>query len=543
VKNLKLFHKILALSLLLITIFTLSIALISLHLRQQLYTAKQEEIRHTVEAAWSSLSFYAAQAGRGSMGREEAQEMARATLRAMRFAGDNYFWINDLETTMVMHPMKPELEGQVLEDMQDPSGKHLFREMVQVVQNSGAGYVDYQWAKPGKERPVPKISYVKLVPEWGWIVGAGLYVDDVDEEIAQLWWWNFAVLLIVVVLALVSAVFTARGIAHPLNALVAMVGQLNRGNLAARLALERRDEIGQMAREVDAFADQLQQEVVAAFEALARGDLTFEARGVIREPLAEANRRLQELMSQLRVVAQQVAAGSQSLSAVSEEISQGATEQAGAAENVSSVVQQMAAMISQTMSSAGSTDELAQRAATDANEGSVAIDVLLQVVSEIAEKILFVEEIARQTNLLALNAAIEAARAGVDGKGFAVVAAEVRKLAERSQQAAAEIRELSERSAGVSQEVSARINGFVPHVRQTAALVREITSSSREQGSGAVQIEQAMLLLEQVIQQNASSSEEMASTSEELAAQSEQLVEMVGTFRLANAPETPARHR
>jgi methyl-accepting chemotaxis protein len=153
-------------------------------------------------------------------------------------------------------------------------------------------------------------------------------------------------------------------------------------------------------------------------------------------------------------------------------------------------------------------------------------------MKEIASKISIIEEISRQTNLLALNAAIEAARAGEHGKGFAVVASEVRKLAERSQSAAGEISGLSTRSVAIAEQAGEMLTKMVPDIQRTAELVQEITASSKEQDTGAEQINKAIQQLDQVIQQNASASEEMASTSEELSSQAEQLSDAVAFFKI-----------
>ncbi len=165
----------------------------------------------------------------------------------------------------------------------------------------------------------------------------------------------------------------------------------------------------------------------------------------------------------------------------------------------------------------------------------------MEAMKQIAEKIAIVEEIARQTNLLALNAAIEAARAGEHGKGFAVVAAEVRKLAERSQEAAGEITELSSSSVDVAVQAGSMLQKLVPDIQKTAELVQEISAASLEQNSGAEQINKAIQQLDQVTQQNASASEEMSSTSEELSSQAQQLMDLVAFFNIGGAGARASR--
>jgi len=276
-------------------------------------------------------------------------------------------------------------------------------------------------------------------------------------------------------------------------------------------------------------------EITSAADEIANGNLTVELRerspqDKLIQALVAMVGGLTKTVSDIRAIAGEVSSASQSISKASVEVSKGASSQAAAAEQASSSMEQMVSNIKQNADNAQQTDKIANKSAKDAQESGKSVLEAVSAMKEIASKISIIEEIARQTNLLALNAAIEAARAGEHGKGFAVVAAEVRKLAERSQKAAGEINQLSVNTLKVSEKSGEMLDKLVPDIQRTAELVQEITAASKEQDTGAEQINKALQQLEQVIQQNASASEEMASTTEELTGQSDQLVSALSFF-------------
>jgi methyl-accepting chemotaxis protein len=277
-------------------------------------------------------------------------------------------------------------------------------------------------------------------------------------------------------------------------------------------------------------------DITSAAEEIANGNLTVSIRerspqDKLMQALSAMVGGLTRTVSDIRSIAGEVSAASQAISTASIQVSKGASSQAAAAEEASSSMEEMVSNIKQNADNAQQTDKIANKSAKDAQESGKSVLEAVSAMKEIANKISIIEEIARQTNLLALNAAIEAARAGEHGKGFAVVAAEVRKLAERSQKAAAEINQLSANTLKVSEKSGEMLDKLVPDIQRTAELVQEITAASKEQDTGAEQINKALQQLEQVIQQNASASEEMASTTEELTGQSDQLVSALSFFR------------
>jgi methyl-accepting chemotaxis protein len=345
-------------------------------------------------------------------------------------------------------------------------------------------------------------AYDPLMNAAGEVIGI-LYVGEKqDEYMAE---YDRLKLLVIGLAAAIAgllslfALFVVRRALKPMRDMVAILKDIAEGdgNLAVRLNINQRDEVGEAAGHFDKFVDKLAH--------------------VVREVMT---------------VSHHVATQSSQLSAATQMLSQGATEQAASAEEASSSVEEMNATIRQNADNAQQTEKIAIKSSADAAESGKAVSEAMAAMKEIAAKISIIEEIARQTNLLALNAAIEAARAGEHGKGFAVVASEVRKLAERCQGAAAEISQLSVSSVEVAEKAGRMLERLVPDIQKTAELVQEISAASREQSSGSEQINVAIQQLNQVIEQNAGAAEEMSSTAEELSSQAEQLQATIAFFNL-----------
>ncbi len=552
-KNLKLATKIFTLSLTIVLVFCLTIVWVYSRTKTELYEAKKAEVQHNVESVWSVVEHFRTMERSGELNRSEAQKQAAAAVQAIRFDGDNYFWINDLQPAMVMHPIKPSLNGADLSGSKDPDGKHLFQEMVQVARSSGQGFVDYKWAKPGFDEPVDKISFVKLVPEWNWVVGSGLYLDDIKAELAGIFYMILGVVSFVILVTLLLVTYVARSIANPMKKAVEMIEGLGEGRLDQRLRMDQRDEVGRLARSMDSFADALQDEVLTAFDCLAAGDFTFKAQGLIKDPLARANGSLNKLMAQIRVASSQIYSGGEQVADSSQSLSQGATEQASSLEQITASMNETSAQTSRNAENSTQAKLLAAEAQSAAENGNEQMKSMVIAMADInasgqsiSKIIKTIDEIAFQTNLLALNAAVEAARAGQHGKGFAVVAEEVRNLAARSAKAAGETAELIEGSVGkakngslIAGRTEEALAEIMTRIQKVNELVEEISIASNEQAQGIAQVNQGLGQIDQVTQQNTANAEQGAAAAEELSAQARQLNEMISRFKLDDGDRSP----
>ena len=296
------------------------------------------------------------------------------------------------------------------------------------------------------------------------------------------------------------AVYLAGSIIRPLATLTNTLADLHRGEsglLYWTKSQDRSDEIGELARSFNAFVG-----------------------------------RLAEIVGQVNGRAEAVSCASAQVSSSAQLLSHGTSEQAASVEETTSSLEQINASITQNADNSRQMEQMALKGAKEMEQSSKAVRESVDAMKTIAEKISIIEEIAYQTNLLALNAAIEAARAGEHGKGFAVVAAEVRKLAERSQNAAQEISSLSSSSLRVAESSGQLLKELVPSIRKTAELVQEVATASREQAAGVSQVNQAMTQVDQVTQRNAAAAEKLSNTAAEMASQAENLQRLMRVFRV-----------
>ncbi|AUX21475.1 methyl-accepting chemotaxis protein [Sorangium cellulosum] len=314
--------------------------------------------------------------------------------------------------------------------------------------------------------------------------------------------------LLALVVAVVLAIFFSRMILLPLNQAVSIHQRIAGGDFTGDVTVKSSDEFGQMLGAVKAMSD-----------------------------------RLAGLIGEVRSGAVSVSSVSVQLSATAQSLSQGTSEQAASVEETMTSLQQLSDTIAKNAANCKQVEETAHRRTRDAEQSGQAVRETVEAMKAIGERIVIIEEIAYQTNLLALNAAIEAARAGEHGKGFAVVATEVRRLAERSRDAAKEIGSFAASSIVVAERSGQLIAELVPSIRETAELVQGVAVASKEQSNGVAQISGAVELIEQATQRNAAISEELASTAAELSAQAEQLQNVMASFRLSQEGDGDFGHK
>ena len=482
--------------------------------RRLIMAERQAAVRQTVELAHGVIAHAHDQVKQGKLTDEQAQVQAKAALRALRYSGNEYFWVNDMHPRMVMHPIKPELEGKDLSGTKDPSGKALFIEFVKTVQAHGEGFVYYGWPKPGSTEPVDKLSFVKGFGPWGWVVGSGVYIDNVNAVVVG------------------SAVIMAGGSAL-LGAVLLGIGLVIARHIVREIGGE------------PAYATEVTRRIAA-------GDLSVDIQlqpgdqSSLLQAISHMREGVADIVSRVRLCSESVATASTEIAHGNLDLSQRTENQASALQQTAASMEELSSTVQNNADGARTANQLAQEAATVAVAGGEIVGNVVSTMRgihdssrKIADIIGVIDGIAFQTNILALNAAVEAARAGEQGRGFAVVASEVRSLAGRSAEAAKEIKSLitdsvervAQGSALVDQAGST-MTEVVQSIQRVTNIMSEISSASAEQSRGVSQIGQAVNQMDQATQQNAALVEESAAAAESLKLQSQQLVETVAVFRL-----------
>jgi len=508
-----------------------------LRLKTELLESKKAQVKEQVQSAYSIIDHFYKQAP--TLGTEKAKELAFQSVAALRYGKNGYFWINDMDHNLVMHPIKTGIIGKNMADSRDASGKHHWREMVNVVSKQGEGFVEYTYKGPQFKTPKEKVSYVKGQKEWGWVVGSGIYLSDVQEIFMAIVTESLALVLLVLTFTIFACWFIVRDITTPIHSMLDAVKTLSSGDMTHFIDLNRRDEIGQLSAELNNMTSSLRRLLVNVDTAVSSlTNHTSEMRHNTLQTCEGMDRQFGEV--------NQLAAAMEEMTSTIQEVANNAQTTSGATQQATHQTETSQHDVQRSVHEIQELSGSVESANTVMNE-------LNRHTSKIGDVVSVIREISEQTNLLALNAAIEAARAGEAGRGFAVVADEVRSLASRTQSSTGEIEDIIEQlqkksatandsmqfsqqkaqqNAVLVEQTGSNIATIVEHINCVNDMSNQIATAAEQQSLVAAEISNSLTGIRDISENVVSHAHEITQNSEQVDSMARELGSRIATFKL-----------